>query len=133
MIRRDFLDRAAEAVCVTRADDHGDAREGFTLLGEIWGARLGRPIPPHMVAIMMADLKTVRAQFNPEHEDNWIDASGYAALGGEISTEPPLDEQLAALQACDGHTLSATGDRVGEAADQSPYTIDVSCLGLDQK
>lgn len=37
------------------------------------------------VALMLAELKVVRAWGNPTHADNWCDLAGYAACGGELS------------------------------------------------
>jgi hypothetical protein len=36
------------------------------------------------VAVMMNLLKVARIKSNPKHPDNWIDACGYMACGGEI-------------------------------------------------
>ena len=86
MQRADILATAAEYVTRDRAATHGDAEDSFAELGRVWGARLGVSIAPHRVAIMLADLKSVRAWHNPEHIDNWVDGAGYYACGGEIAT-----------------------------------------------
>jgi len=41
---------------------------------------------PDDVAIMMALFKIARIAGNAQHEDNYVDLAGYAALAGEIST-----------------------------------------------
>ena len=35
-------------------------------------------------AVMMTLLKAARIKSNPKHPDNWVDACGYMACGGEI-------------------------------------------------
>ena len=85
MTRTEILKVAEQAVTVDRAATHGSAEDGFGALGRIWGARLGTDISAEQVAIMLIDLKTVRAWGNPGHADNWVDMAGYAACGGEIA------------------------------------------------
>jgi hypothetical protein len=86
-MRRDgILSAAIDCVTVDRAATHGDVEQSFGAIADLWSARLGVPIRPDQVAILLIDLKTVRAWGNPQHEDNWIDIAGYAACGGEIAT-----------------------------------------------
>lgn len=85
MNRADILTTAAQAVTVDRAATHGDVEDNFASLAAIWSARLGVSITSSQVAIMMIDLKTVRAWNNPKHADNWVDCAGYAACGGEVA------------------------------------------------
>ncbi len=86
MNRVSILEDASECVSVDRAATHGDIEDNFASIAAIWSARLGVLIRPDQVAIMLIDLKTVRAWGNPSHYDNWIDMAGYAACGGEISS-----------------------------------------------
>ena len=86
MNRSEILEKSHQAVTMDRAATHGDVEDNFTSLGAIWSARLGVPISSHQVAIMLIDLKTVRAWGNPKHGDNWVDMAGYAACGGELAT-----------------------------------------------
>lgn len=87
MNRKDTLHAAQEAVMVDRAATHGDIEVSFAAIAAIWSARLGVPIRPDQVAILLIDLKTVRAWGNPGHADNWIDTAGYAACGGELAPQ----------------------------------------------
>jgi hypothetical protein len=91
MRREIILDTAYDYVTRDRANTHGNAERNFTQIAALWSVHLGVTVLPHQVAIMMIDLKTVRAWDNPKHEDNWIDIAGYAACGGEISSEPEID------------------------------------------
>lgn len=84
--RADILDAAKQAVVVDRAATHGAVEQSFDDIAAIWSVRLGQQISGSQVALMLVDLKTVRAWGNPRHTDNWIDIAGYAACGGEIAT-----------------------------------------------
>ena len=86
MHRSDILEATRQAVTMDRAATHGSVEDNFINLGAIWSARLGVPISAHQVAIMLIDLKTVRAWGNPAHGDNWVDMAGYAACGGECAS-----------------------------------------------
>jgi hypothetical protein len=83
--RAAILERASRAVTVEREAAHGAAGRTFAEVAAIWSVRLGVPVTPAQVAIMMIDLKTVRAWGNPGHADHWPDMAGYAALGGELA------------------------------------------------
>lgn len=83
--RADILNAASQAVTIDRAATHGSVEDNFNSIAAIWSVRLGVTITAAQVAIMLVDLKTVRAWGNPAHSDNWIDIAGYAACGGEIA------------------------------------------------
>ena len=85
MTRSDILEAARQAVTVDRAATHGDMERNFTAIAAMWSAYLDHDIEPHDVAAMMILLKVARIAGNPTHADNWIDAAGYAACGGEIA------------------------------------------------
>jgi hypothetical protein len=101
MKRQEILDAATQAVTKDRAATHGEAESSFAEIGKIWGIRLGVSISPEQVAIMLTDLKTVRAWHNPAHADNWVDMAGYAACGGEIATAEKQMSFLEVLQKSD--------------------------------
>lgn len=86
MQRAQILQTASVYVTKDRAATHGDAEDSFAALAAVWSARIGVPLRPDQVAIMLIDLKAVRAWDNPSHIDNWIDIAGYSACGGEIAT-----------------------------------------------
>lgn len=86
MLRTEILETACGYVTNDRAATHGDVEDSFAALAAVWSARLGVPIRADQVAIMLIDLKAVRAWDNPSHADNWIDIAGYGACGGEIAT-----------------------------------------------
>lgn len=82
-LRAKILTQAKNAVLHDRADAYGPVERSFEQIAALWSTRLNRTITAHEVAIMMIDLKTVRAWNNPAHEDSWVDIAGYAACGAE--------------------------------------------------
>ena len=85
--RGQVLDTAKEYVTKDRASDHGDMEDNFQRIAVYWNAHLGLIdfIKTKDVAAMMALLKIARIHSNPTHMDNWVDACGYMACGGEIA------------------------------------------------
>ena len=85
MGRAAVLDTAKEYVTKDRAADHGDMEDNFRTIASYWNTHLGIDfIEPQDVAVMMNLLKVARIRQNEKHLDNWIDACGYMACGGEI-------------------------------------------------
>ena len=85
MGRAAVLDTAKEYVTKDRAADHGDMEDNFRTIASYWNTHLGIDfIEPQDVAVMMTMLKLARIRQNEKHLDNWIDACGYMACGGEI-------------------------------------------------
>ena len=85
MGRAAVLDTAKDYVTRDRAADHGDMEDNFRTIASYWNTHLGIDfIEPQDVAVMMNLLKVARIRQNEKHIDNWIDACGYMACGGEI-------------------------------------------------
>ena len=82
--RGDILDTAKEYVTKDRASDHGNMEDNFNTIGAYWSVHLGVTVDATDVAVMMTLLKAARIKSNPKHPDNWVDACGYMACGGEI-------------------------------------------------
>lgn len=83
--RAKILDTAKDYVTRDRAADHGDMEDNFRTIASYWNTHLGIDfIRPQDVAVMMTMLKLARIRQNEWHLDNWIDACGYMACGGEI-------------------------------------------------
>lgn len=73
-----IADTAKRLVWGDRNQDYGPPTTDFTRTGRLWGALLDRdPIPPEMVAIMMAGLKLSRLAQTPGHLDSRVDTIGY--------------------------------------------------------
>ena len=82
--REQVLDEARQCVCGCRAEDYGTPEHNFDRIAKLWGAYLGIQFRPEDVAAMMILLKTARIASGSDKMDNWIDAAGYAACGGEL-------------------------------------------------
>jgi hypothetical protein len=77
-------------ILADRQETYGDAKENFIAIGRIWGALLRiEDIEPHMVALMLDGMKSVRCSVNPYHNDSWVDKIGYTEHAVEILTHEP--------------------------------------------
>ena len=85
--RSGILNQAEQYVTKDRAADHGDMEDNFRTIADLWTAYLGFDliITDRDVAAMMTLLKIARSRSNPDNADNWIDACGYMACGGELA------------------------------------------------
>ena len=85
--RGNILDTAKQYVDTDRAEEHGDMEDNFQRIAAYWNAHLGLVsyIKDTDVAVMMTLLKVARIHSNTENVDNWIDACGYMACGGELA------------------------------------------------
>ena len=63
-----------------RGETHGDYRENFKVISDIWSGYMGAVISPSQVDVMMAQLKMARDQTG-DHPDHLHDAMGYILLG----------------------------------------------------
>jgi hypothetical protein len=61
--------------------------DNFEMIAKFWGNYLGVTIYSADVSAMMTLLKIARIKSNPTHLDNFIDACGYMACGGEIMSK----------------------------------------------
>lgn len=93
MTRIEILESAEKCVCGDRDEQYGSPEQSFEAIADLWGAYLHArgcefqrwfPIGPEDVAAMMVLFKMARVATGQEKDDNWIDAAGYAACGGEI-------------------------------------------------
>ena len=90
MTREELLKKAAETVCGSREQAHGNPANTFERIARLWRRYLQNDgievrITETDVAIMMTLFKIARLQGNPKHEDSWVDIAGYAACGAEIA------------------------------------------------
>ena len=91
MNRASVLDTAKGYVTQDRASQHGDMEDNFCNIETVW--YWWDSIKPDDLpvgadcAVKMTLLKIARIASNPEHADNWVDACGYMACGGEVSTK----------------------------------------------
>ena len=86
MDRHDILVKANEYIMGDRQENYGNPEKNFDMIAKYWTVYLGIDIQPHDVAALMVLLKLARIQNKPDHIDSWIDICGYAANGGEITS-----------------------------------------------
>jgi hypothetical protein len=90
MNRDEILDAARDCVSVSRAATYGDAAANFANIAMLWQAYIdmlgGKGLTRHDIGPMLALFKIARHQANPSHVDSMVDACGYLALAGELST-----------------------------------------------
>lgn len=82
-----ILDRAKHIVTGSRQTTHGKPERSFEHIAARWSLTLGVKVTPFQVALMMADMKQVRALEGVTEgagEDHLVDMVGYVALAGEM-------------------------------------------------
>lgn len=73
-----------------RNADYGDATDNFQDIADLWSVVLrpilqpGTAITAEQAAIMQGLIKVARLNNSPNHDDSWVDATAYLALGGGI-------------------------------------------------
>ena len=85
--RSGILNQAEQYVTKDRAATHGNMEDNFREIAELWTQYTERTFSSLDVAVMMTLLKIARLKSNPDNADNWIDACGYMACGGELATQ----------------------------------------------
>jgi len=82
--REFILEEAKRCVCGCRAEDYGKPEDNFERIANLWTAYAGYVFQAEDVAAMMILLKIARIASGSAKMDNWVDAAGYAACGGEL-------------------------------------------------
>lgn len=95
--RQFILNEAGKCVCGDRDEQYGSPENSFEAIAALWGCYLWHKnglgqqkgvgknfISSEDVAAMMILFKMARVATGQSKADNWIDAAGYAACGGEI-------------------------------------------------
>lgn len=92
MDRKEILAAAINCVCGDREQDYGSPERSFDTIAMLWSAYLegkycsGFVLDQKDVAALMVLFKIARVATGHNKEDNWIDAAGYAACGGELES-----------------------------------------------
>lgn len=102
--RKDILSGAENCVCKSREADYSSPENSFKTIAGMWTSYLdakgfmsSEALTSKDVAAMMVLFKMSRVATGRGKADNWIDAAGYAACGGEVEgisrpdTEPVDD------------------------------------------
>ena len=95
MDRKEILATATNCICGDRDKKYGNPENSLSMIAALWEPFLKEKcvsegaivrILPEDAAAMMVLFKMARIATGVYSEDNWIDAAGYAACGGEIAT-----------------------------------------------
>lgn len=96
MNRAEILDRVKQIICNDRQDVHGNPEDTHALIAGFWSDYLRTRgwsvdnadgmLTAQDVAVLMVLFKVARHATNPKHQDNLLDAIGYAAIAGELTT-----------------------------------------------
>lgn len=88
--RRGILLQATRCVCGDRDQDYGSPENSLSAIASLWAdyikAKYGvsAPLTGVDASAMMVLFKIARVATGHGKADNWVDAAGYAACGGEI-------------------------------------------------
>lgn len=91
MKRADILHTSPQCVCGQREQDYGSPENNFQTIADFWSVYKGVKFSASDVAMMMALLKVARIKSGGGTEDSFVDLAGYAACGGELVTEMPVE------------------------------------------
>ena len=94
MKRAEILDTAKQYVTKDRDATHGDMEDNFETIATLWEIYFNGEwdFTSTDVAVMMALLKIARLKSNKSNPDNWVDACGYMACGGELAIKEGRDD-----------------------------------------
>lgn len=82
-----ILDRAKSIITGNRQTTNGKPERSFYKIAQRWSLTLGTTVTAQQVALMMVDLKMVRALegvTTEGHDDHFVDMAGYVALAAEL-------------------------------------------------
>lgn len=82
-----ILDRAKSIITGNRQTTNGKPERSFHKIAQRWSLTLGTTVTAQQVALMMVDLKMVRALegvTTEGHDDHFVDMAGYVALAAEL-------------------------------------------------
>lgn len=108
--RAHILQTAEKLINGDRADTYGPPEQSFGRIADLLNAmgwRVYKESPDTSgivtrldavdVALGLMQLKVSRIISSPDHEDSWVDAAGYAALGGEMAIRRGVSLKAAAV------------------------------------
>lgn len=88
--RKSILQKAEKCVCGDRQQDYGSPEYSLPIIGNLWAAYINGKFGTSInlkgsdASAMMVLFKMARVATGHNKEDNWCDAAGYAACGGEL-------------------------------------------------
>ena len=88
--RKSILQKAEKCVCGDREQDYGSPEYSLSVIGNLWASYINGKFGTSInlkgsdASAMMVLFKMARVATGHNKEDNWCDAAGYAACGGEL-------------------------------------------------
>jgi len=79
---KEILEQAITLVAVDRAKTHGDYKEVYGRVADLWAAYRGEPYTVQDVLVMMALMKVGRIPSGTTNPDDIVDTIGYMGLAG---------------------------------------------------
>lgn len=115
MNRKQILETASKMVNGDREEDYGSPENNFETIAALWRDYIHASNPSCCVwidakdvAAMLMLLKVARIASGHAKSDNWVDAAGYAACGGEIESGYVCDEP----EECKGRNFDMEGSTI---------------------
>ena len=93
----DILLQAAEVIS-ERGAIYGDVTHNLQLAADLTSLRLGRPVHPYEIAVMMVCAKNARAFVTPDHADSHLDAAVYEVFAQLLSHDYTTSEARNGVQ-----------------------------------
>lgn len=101
LTREEILVRAHDCVCKSKNIEYNSPENNFATIADMWTSYIRAAFPHGVdkleakdVAAMMVLFKMARVATGVGKVDNWVDAAGYAACGGETERIPDPDETV---------------------------------------
>jgi hypothetical protein len=85
----EIIQNAGREVEDFKAKEHGEKKENFKAISDLWESYHNVAFTKKDVAMLMALMKIgrIKTKSAPHNDDNFIDAIGYLAIAGEFSAE----------------------------------------------
>lgn len=87
MTREEMIDTVSACILKDRQNTHGNPENNFQVIADFWSTYTGYKFTTKDVSIMTILLKIARMKSSPNYLDNYIDATGYAIIGGSLIDE----------------------------------------------
>ncbi|MCD8157766.1 MAG: DUF6378 domain-containing protein [Clostridiales bacterium] len=97
MTRSEVLNAAEKCVCEDRDKQYGSPEDNFARIAALWSNYKGFTFTPKDVSVMMVLVKVARLS-SGDSIGNYVDIAGYAACGGEISSNNEINKKNVAAE-----------------------------------
>lgn len=87
MTREEIIKTVSDCILKDRQNTHGNPENNFQTIADFWNIYTGCNFTAKDVSIMMILLKIARMKSSPNYLDNYVDAAGYAVIGGSLADD----------------------------------------------